>query len=87
VTPRRLQPRWIAWLLATAFIAIQAIALAHELKHDLRQHDDASCVLHLQTKSGGGNSPAAELLAPVQIGAGTLPSTDTAFDLSFRISF
>jgi hypothetical protein len=58
----RAKPTWFAWFLAVAFLAIQAIALAHELKHDLRQHDDSSCVLHLYTKHAGGKLNAGSLL-------------------------
>jgi len=59
---RRAKPTWIAWLLAVALLAIQAIALAHEIKHDLRQHDDSACVLHLYTKHAGGKLNADSLL-------------------------
>lgn len=84
MTQRRFNPRWIAWLFALAFIAVQAIALAHELKHDLRQHDDASCVLHLQAKSVGDNAPITVLLAPFYTGAGTLPASDAAIGMPLR---
>lgn len=50
VTEHRSQSRFLPWLLALVFLAVQAITFAHELKHDLHQHDDASCVLHLHTK-------------------------------------
>jgi len=39
--------RIAACLLALVFVALQTTALTHELRHDLHQHDDASCVLHL----------------------------------------
>jgi hypothetical protein len=45
--------RFPRWLLAAAFLSVQAIALAHEIKHDLRQHEDTACVLHLHAKHGG----------------------------------
>lgn len=84
MTQRRLHPRWFAWLLAVAFIAVQAMALAHEIKHDLRQHDDASCVLHLQVKSVGGDSHGTLVLAPLYTGLGTLPGSDITIDLPLR---
>lgn len=49
-----------SWLLAIAFLAVQAIALAHEIKHDLQQHNDPSCVLHLHAKQSG-DTPSAQL--------------------------
>ncbi|MFL6713660.1 MAG: hypothetical protein ACJ8LN_12140 [Sulfurifustis sp.] len=53
VTKRRLTPRFFPWLFAMAFLAVQAITFVHELKHDLHQHDDTTCVLHLHTKHSG----------------------------------
>ena len=50
--PRRSPLRFLPWLLAAVFLSVQAIALAHEIKHDLRQHDDGACVLHLHAKHG-----------------------------------
>lgn len=84
MTRRRFNPPWIAWLFAVAFVSVQAIALAHEVKHDLRQHDDASCVLHLQAKSAGGNAQTTVLLMPFFTGTGTLPASDAAIDLPLR---
>src|SRR5581483_466185 len=52
------------WLFAVAFLAIQTITLAHEIKHDLHQHDDKACVLHLHTKDHG---QAAAHIAPFAI--------------------
>lgn len=54
---RRVQPKFLPWLLALAFLAVQAAAFAHELQHDLRQHGDASCVLHLHAKQAGQPAP------------------------------
>lgn len=59
---RRTKPQFVPWLLAVAFLAVQALAFAHELQHDLQQHDDPSCVLHLHTKHAG--HPAATV-API----------------------
>lgn len=63
MTRRSAKSKLISWLLAAAFLAIQAIALAHEIKHDLRQHNDATCVLHLYTKHHGPATTDAALYA------------------------
>lgn len=65
----RTKSRLIPLLLAAAFLAVQAVALAHEINHDLRQHNDASCVLHLYSKHAGGSPAATFLLAPPLIAA------------------
>jgi len=41
------QFRFTACALALALLTLETAALTHELRHDLHQHDDASCVLHL----------------------------------------
>lgn len=46
-----------SWLLAAAFVAITTTALAHELQHDLEQHDDSACALHLYA-GGSAKAPA-----------------------------
>lgn len=60
MSTRRATSRLVPWLLALVLLAAQALAFAHTLKHDLHQHDDPSCVLHLHTKHVGqasaGNS-------------------------------
>lgn len=53
--------RLAPWLLAVVLLAAQTLALAHEIKHDLRQHDDASCVLHLHSKHHGQAATAMAL--------------------------
>ncbi len=50
---RRAALCFLPWLLAAAFLAVQTATFAHELKHDLKLHDDPSCVLHLYTKHAG----------------------------------
>ena len=48
----RLHKGLASWLLAAVFVAVQAIAFAHEIKHDLHQHD-ASCALHFYAEHLG----------------------------------
>jgi hypothetical protein len=43
----------IAVLASIAFLAIEAIALAHEIEHDLEQHNESSCALHLYIGHAG----------------------------------
>ena len=38
--------RILVWSLAVTFLAIETLALAHEIQHDLRQHE-SSCALHI----------------------------------------
>ena len=45
--PSRRQRRFLAVLGAIAFIAVESIALAHEIEHDLGHHDEPACALHL----------------------------------------
>ena len=58
MSPRRLPPKVVFWLLAAMFLAAQAAAFAHELQHDLRLHNEPACVLHLHVQQAG--QPAAE---------------------------
>lgn len=51
--------RFSVWLAAVAFLAIQTVAFAHEIKHDLHQHD-ASCALHVYAEQVG-KLPAADV--------------------------
>jgi hypothetical protein len=48
----RHKKKFTAWLATVAFLAIQTIAFAHEIKHDLHQHD-ASCALHVYVEQVG----------------------------------
>lgn len=43
----------IALLASLAFFAIGTIAMAHEIEHDLAQHDEPSCALHLYVGHAG----------------------------------
>jgi len=55
-------------LLAVALFALLltgATALAHEIKHDLHQHDDASCVLHLHANQTDKVISAAPFVVPL----------------------
>lgn len=77
----KVQRKFVLWLLAAAFFALQTAALAHELQHDLRQHNEAACALHLhaeQTGQAAAGSPlpvavvldnAPTRLAPAQVHA------------------
>lgn len=60
---RRKITRFAPWLLAAVLLTVQALTFAHELQHDLHQHDDPSCVLHLHLKQTG-HPPAAIALLP-----------------------
>lgn len=56
----RRNKRYLAtWFAALAFLAIQAIVLAHEVKHDLHQHD-AACALHFYAEHLG-KTPTSHL--------------------------
>lgn len=43
----------ITLLASIAFLAVEAIALAHEIEHDLAQHSEPSCALHLYVGHAG----------------------------------
>ena len=43
--------RFLSVLAAIALFAMESIALAHEIEHDLELHDEPSCSLHLYTAS------------------------------------
>lgn len=62
----RLSAKRLAWLLAAVLLAAQASAATHELQHDLRQHNDASCALHLHAKQAAQAAavPALPAIAP-----------------------
>lgn len=57
--------------MAAAFLAAQAIAFAHELQHDLRLHDDPSCLLHLHTQQT--NHAPADTALPIVVAARDAP--------------
>jgi hypothetical protein len=71
--------RTVACLLALAFLALQTTALTHELRHDLHQHDDISCVLHLyadhldKTAASAGGGVVAIAQHDVQLPADIRP--------------
>lgn len=50
----------LAVLVAIALLAVETIALAHEIEHDTGQHDEPSCPLHLFV-TGFAKTPGAEL--------------------------
>lgn len=76
MTERRAKPGFVPWLLAVALLAVQALTFAHELQHDLHQHDDPSCVLHLHTKHAG--HPSADVaLVVVAASRALAPSTES----------
>lgn len=79
---RRTRSRLVPWLCATVFLALQAVALAHELTHDLRQHNDAACVLHLHAKQSGAPAAAQALFAPVFVADPTLAPGDSVVPFS-----
>lgn len=65
--------KFAPWLFVLVLLAVQAITLAHEIQHDLRQHDDSSCVLHLHAKQAGNGLSASVLLPPVFASAQDYP--------------
>lgn len=65
----------LAWLLAAAFVAVTNAALAHELKHELKQHDEIACALHLY--SGHHGKAAAPCRAPLPVATSDAPATAT----------
>ncbi|HEX9813191.1 MAG TPA: hypothetical protein VGA88_14045 [Burkholderiales bacterium] len=71
------------------FLSVQAIALAHEIKHDLRQHDDGACVLHLHAKHAGdglaaGTQAPAVVLSAQQFSPGAPAIVRGAPTLGYR---
>lgn len=62
------------WLLAVVLLAVQTFAYAHELQHDLKQHDDTSCVLHLHAKQAGQPTADAALVVVAPIRTERLPT-------------
>jgi hypothetical protein len=81
------QLRLVPWLLAAALIAVQALAFAHELQHDLKQHDDASCVLHLHTKHAGHPSPTLTLPAAAVPHAIVAPAVSVHIDAAPALGY
>ena len=75
---RRAKNGLAPWLLAVMLLAVQALSFAHELQHDLKQHDDTSCVLHVHTKHVGHPSADVTLvvLAPTRDAAPETLSTE-----------
>jgi hypothetical protein len=51
--PSRGQQQLLAVLGTIALLAIESIALAHEIEHDLGQHDEPTCALHLFVSNFG----------------------------------
>ena len=54
-----------AYLLVAAFLALEVTVLTHEISHDLHQHDDPSCVLHLCAEHLAKTSVASPSIALV----------------------
>jgi hypothetical protein len=67
--------RVVASLLVLAFLTVEAAAFTHELRHDLQQHDDPSCVLHLYAEhlAKTTTAHAAVIAAPLQHAIQTSP--------------
>jgi hypothetical protein len=63
----RVPKRLLACLAAAAFVALETIALAHEVEHDLAQHDEPVCGLHLYIGHFGKASaaPSSIVVAPL----------------------
>lgn len=59
----------IAPLAAIVFLAIQTIALAHEIEHDLAQHDEPGCGLHLYISHFGKASAALPIIVVAPLSA------------------
>jgi hypothetical protein len=54
----RCQKKLLAVLGTIALLAIESIALAHEIEHDLGHHDEPACALHLYI--GNAGNPVAD---------------------------
>jgi hypothetical protein len=76
VTRYHVKLKLASWLLAAAFLAIQAIAFAHEIKHDLHQHD-STCALHVYADHLGKAPTASTGFALVVLPDATFVSPDT----------
>lgn len=68
----------IAILAAIVFLAIETIALAHEIEHDLDQHDEPTCALHLYVGHVGDTPIAAVSVNVVPMPNNFLLSPDVA---------
>ena len=81
-------PRFLAIVAAIALLAIGTIALAHEIEHDLGNHDEPSCPLHLYVSNVGaaageaGHVPVADLATPDP--AAAIATPQTALRLGYR---
>ena len=54
----RRHPSLFALLATIAFLALETMALAHEIEHDLAQHSEPTCALHLYV-GHAGTTPVA----------------------------
>jgi hypothetical protein len=59
----RRQIRCLPVLAALALLILQTAAFAHEIEHDLEQHDEPACALHLYTGQAG--KPAGTDAIPI----------------------
>jgi len=78
----------IALLAAIVFLAIQTIALAHEIDHDLAQHNEPSCALHLYV-GHAGTTPNTTISIDVHPLPDSFlpPSTVAAFDVTPQLAY
>jgi hypothetical protein len=60
------QIRYLSAFAVVALLVLQTAAFAHEIEHDLEQHDEPTCALHLYTGQAG-KTAASDLGLPVAV--------------------